>query len=62
MIQPQWINSVIGFDNVVDGLYGGPERTLLDFLRTPALVDPIVAGKGLVVIPPGIPRSSGCPR
>jgi ABC-type phosphate transport system substrate-binding protein len=52
-----YVNSVKGFANVT-----GDELTLLNFLRTPASIDPIVAARNFIVVPASVTRSSGCPR
>jgi hypothetical protein len=51
-----FVNSVKGFANVT-----GDELTLLNVFRSPA-IDQIVVNRGLVKVPDGITRSTGCPR
>ena len=53
-----YVNSVKGFANVT----AGPELDLLNFMRTPASIDPIVTGRNFIQVPASVTRSSGCPR
>jgi hypothetical protein len=58
-----YVNAFKGFPNVTDGLFsGGNELTLLNFFRNPAQIDPIITARNFVVVPPGVTRSTGCPR
>ncbi len=52
-----FVNSIKGFANVT-----GDELTLLNFFRTPASIDPIVAARNFIPVPASVTRSSGCPR
>lgn len=51
-----WVNSVIGFASVT-----GDELTLLNFMRNPAQIDPIVQARNFTVVPAGVVRSRPCP-
>ena len=53
-----YVNAVKGFANVT----AGAELSLLNFFRTPASIDPIVAGRNFIQVPASVTRSSGCPR
>jgi len=52
-----YVNSVKGFASVT-----GDELTLLNFMRTPANIDPIIAARNFIPVPPTVTRSTGCPR
>jgi hypothetical protein len=53
-----YVNSVKGFANVT----AGPELTLLNFMMTPASIDPIIIAHNFIQVPAGVTRQSGCPR
>jgi hypothetical protein len=52
-----YVNSVIGFSAVT-----GNELTLLNYVRNPANIDPIIIARNFVEVPAGVTRSTGCPR
>ena len=51
-----FVNSVKGFANVT-----GDELSLLNFFRTPASIDPIVAARNFVQVPASVTRSDRLP-
>jgi len=62
MARGLYVNAANGFASVANGTFGGNELDLLNFFRTPANIDPIIAARNFIVVPGGVTRSTGCPR